>query len=280
MQQDRLAHARCQRESLPSPPVSPYTVGVGTFHRAVVLHPGLVFAQAIWTDMNLDQLRHLFELGGPTMYAIAGLGFTGIAIFVERVLAVRTLLTHVRLLDRRIRDAVVAGNLPAVLSLCSKAPAGLSPVLMRGVEAAIRNAPRDDILAEMSRDGRRLLLRLKRGLGMLATLGSMAPFTGMFGTVLGIMQALKNIGQSGSGGLDVVAGGVSEALVSTAGGLAVALVIVLLHQFLKAQLQNAVLEVQVLVEDAADDLARLPPQALVTAMGNQGRAAGENHGAV
>ena len=179
--------------------------------------------------MNLDQMRHLFELGGPTMYAIAGLGFVGTAIFVERVLAVRSLLTQVRSLDRRIRDAVVAGNLPAVVSLCSKAPAGLAPVLMRGVEAAIRQAPRDDILAEMSRDGRRLLLRLKRGLGMLATLGSMAPFTGLFGTVLGIMQALRNIGQSGAGGLDVVAGGVSEALVSTAGGLAVALVIVLLE---------------------------------------------------
>ena len=279
MQQDRLARQRCQRESLPSPPVSLYTSAVGTFHRVVVLHPGIVFAQAQWTDMNLEQMRHLFELGGPTMYAIAGLGFTGIAIFVERVLAVRTLLTHVRVLDRRIRDAVVAGNLPAVVSLCSKAPAGLSPVLMRGVEAANRQAPRDDILAEMSRDGRRLLLRLKRGLGMLATLGSMAPFTGLFGTVLGIMQALKNIGQSGSGGLDVVAGGVSEALVSTAGGLAVALVIVLLHQFLKAQLQNAVLEVQVLVEDAADDLARLPPQALVSALGAHGRAAGDDHGA-
>ena len=120
---------------------------------------------------------------------------------------------------------------------------------------------------------------------MLATLGSMAPFTGLFGTVLGIMQALKNIGQSGSGGLDVVAGGVSEALVSTAGGLAVALVIVLLHQFLKSQLANAVLEVQVLVEDAADDFARLPPQALVSALGNHTRAsggpagAGDNHGA-
>lgn len=218
--------------------------------------------------MNFEHLRHLFELGGPTMFAIASLGFVGIAIFVERVLTVRSLLVHVRALDQRIRDAVVAGNLAAVVSLCSKAPSGLSPVLMRGVEAAIRGVPRDDILAEMSRDGRRLLLRLKRGLGMLATLGSMAPFTGLFGTVLGIMQALKSIGQSGSGGLDVVAGGVSEALVSTAGGLAVALVIVLLHQFLKAQLQNAVLEVQVLVEDAADDFARLPPQALVSALGN------------
>lgn len=201
------------------------------------------------------------------MYAIAGLGFCGIAIFVERWLSVRALLVQVQLLDTRIRDAVVAGNLPAVVSLCSKAPSGLAPVLMRGVEAAIRQAPRDDILAEMSRDGRRLLMRLKRGLGMLATLGSMAPFTGLFGTVLGIMQALKNIGKSGSGGLDVVAGGVSEALVSTAAGLAVALAIVLLHQFLRAQLHHAVLEVQVLVEDAADDLARLPASALAGAFG-------------
>ena len=226
----------------------------------------------------MDQLRQLFELGGPTMYAIAALGFVGMAIFVERALAIRSLLAHVRLLDTRIRDAVVAGNVPALMALCAKAPAGLAPVLMRGVEAAIRQAPRDDILAEMTRDGRRLLLKLRRGLGMLATLGSMAPFTGLFGTVLGIMQALKSIGKSGSGGLDVVAGGVSEALVTTAAGLAVALAIVLLHQFLKALLQNAVLEVQVLVEDAADEIARLPAQALAGAAGRPSPA-GDAHGA-
>lgn len=210
----------------------------------------------------MTDLQHLFELGGPAMWAITSLAVLGVTIFIERMVVVLTTVGQLQALDRRMRDAVLAGNLPELVSTCAKAPGGIAPVLMRGLEAAMRKEGRDDILSEMSRDGRRLSLKLRRGLGMLATLGSMSPFMGLFGTVLGIMSALKNIGASGSGGLDVVAGGVSEALVTTAAGILVAIVMVLLHQFLRAQLTKGVLEVQVLVEDAADHFARLPPGSL------------------
>ena len=64
---------------------------------------------------------------------------------------------------------------------------------------------------------------LKRGLGSLATIGSTAPFVGLFGTVVGIINAFKEIGSSKATGLSAVAGGISEALVATAFGLAVAI---------------------------------------------------------
>ncbi len=206
----------------------------------------------------MTELKHLFDLGGPAMWAISALAVVGVTIFVERMFVVFSTVGQLQALDRRMRDAVLAGNLPELVSTCAKAPGGVAPVLMRGLEAAMRKAGRDDILSEMTRDGRRLSLKLRRGLGMLATLGSMSPFMGLFGTVLGIMQALKNIGAAGAGGLDVVAGGVSEALVTTAAGILVAIVMVLLHQVLRAQLSRAVLEVQVLVEDAADYFSRMP----------------------
>lgn len=207
----------------------------------------------------MNEIKHLFELGGPTMYAIAILAVAGATIFVERMLVVVSLVGQLQALDRRIRDAARTGHLPEMVSICANAPAGVSAVLMRGIEATIRRASRDEILAEMSRDGRRFSLKLRRGLGLLATLGSMSPFLGLFGTVLGIMQALEDIGASGATGMDVVAGGVSEALVDTAAGIIVAVVMVLLHQILRAQVSRAVLEVQVLVEDAADQFSRLPP---------------------
>jgi biopolymer transport protein ExbB/TolQ len=223
----------------------------------------------------------LFELGGPAMWAISALAVVGAAIFAERMLAVASLTRQLQALDGRLRDAVMAGKIPELMSLCAKAPAGTAAVLMRGLEAAVRQRPRDDIFGEMSREGRRLSMRLRRGLGMLATLGSMAPFVGLFGTVLGIMQALKNISAAGTTGLEVVSAGVSEALVTTAAGIMVAIVMVLLHQWLRASLNSAVLEVQVLVEDAADLLARVPaplwPQGGVPV--NQAPAAGGGDGA-
>ena len=64
--------------------------------------------------------------------------------------------------------------------------------------------------------------KLKRGLSVLATIGSTAPFVGLFGTVVGILNAFKGIEQNKATGLSAVAGGIAEALVTTAFGLLVA----------------------------------------------------------
>jgi biopolymer transport protein ExbB/TolQ len=67
------------------------------------------------------------------------------------------------------------------------------------------------------------LIQLKRGLGFLATIGSTAPFIGLFGTVVGIINAFRGIAATGSGGMAAVSGGIAEALVATALGIFVAI---------------------------------------------------------
>ena len=67
------------------------------------------------------------------------------------------------------------------------------------------------------------LIQLKRGLGFLATTSSASPFIGLFGTVVGIINAFRSIAATGSGGMSVVSGGIAEALVSTALGIFVAI---------------------------------------------------------
>ena len=73
--------------------------------------------------------------------------------------------------------------------------------------------------------------RLEGGLMILASIGSTAPFVGLFGTVWGIMHALQGIGASGSAGLDVVAGPIGEALIATAIGIATAIPAVLAYNY-------------------------------------------------
>jgi biopolymer transport protein ExbB len=72
---------------------------------------------------------------------------------------------------------------------------------------------------------------LESGLSVLATIGSTAPFVGLFGTVWGIMHALQDISKSGSASLDVVAGPIGEALIATAIGIAVAVPAVIAYNF-------------------------------------------------
>jgi biopolymer transport protein ExbB len=210
----------------------------------------------------MTEVLRLFERGGPTMYAIAAVAALGFLLFVERWLVVRGLVPTARRLGRRVRDAATAGDMASVLAHCTEASHDLAPVLGRGVELAMRGGDRDEIFAVMAREARRLTIRLRRGLGLLASLGTMAPFLGLLGTVLGIMRALRDLGSQGQAGYEVVAVGVAEALITTAAGIVVAVVIVLLHQGLKARLGHVILEVQLLVEEVADHLsrARTPPR--------------------
>ena len=86
--------------------------------------------------------------------------------------------------------------------------------------------------------------RMEKGLAILASIGSTAPFIGLFGTVWGIMHALKSISASGSAGLDVVAGPIGEALIATAIGIATAVPAVLAYNYFlrRVKVSNAQME--------------------------------------
>jgi biopolymer transport protein ExbB len=88
------------------------------------------------------------------------------------------------------------------------------------------------------------LQRIEGGLTYLASIGSTAPFVGLFGTVLGIMHAMQDISKSGSASLDVVAGPIGDALIATAIGIAVAVPAVLAYNLLlrRIKLQRLAME--------------------------------------
>ena len=79
---------------------------------------------------------------------------------------------------------------------------------------------------------------LKKGLGVLATVGSTAVFVGLLATTLGVINAFQGIAQTGSGGLGAVSGGISEALVGTAVGLFVAIPAVWFYNYLTGRIEN------------------------------------------
>ncbi|WP_045223852.1 MotA/TolQ/ExbB proton channel family protein [Methyloterricola oryzae] len=94
---------------------------------------------------------------------------------------------------------------------------------------------------------------LEQGLSMLASIGSTSPFVGLFGTVWGIMHALKDISQAKSASLDVVAGPIGEALIATAIGIAAAIPAVLAYNFFLRRIKLCESE----LEDFATDFLNL-----------------------
>lgn len=88
----------------------------------------------------------------------------------------------------------------------------------------------------------------ERGLSELATIGSISPFVGLFGTVWGIMNALTHIGETGQASIDVVAGPVGEALIATAVGIAVAVPAVLFYNLLLRKQKLRVTQMEAFVD--------------------------------
>jgi biopolymer transport protein ExbB len=93
----------------------------------------------------------------------------------------------------------------------------------------------------------------RKGLGLLATVGSTAPFVGLFGTIIGIVNAFQRMAVTGQGGLGVVSAGIAEALVTTAFGIFVAIPAVWLFNYLTQQISALTTE----MECAAEELAVL-----------------------
>ena len=105
----------------------------------------------------------------------------------------------------------------------------------------------ESVARALERQAAREVDNLKRGLNLLATVGSTAPFVGLLGTVVGIMHAFRQMAHTGQGGFTVVAAGISEALVTTAGGIAVAVEAVIIYNFLNTHVQKLALEFKLLV---------------------------------
>jgi biopolymer transport protein ExbB len=100
----------------------------------------------------------------------------------------------------------------------------------------------------------------RRGLGLLATVGSTAPFVGLFGTVVGIVNAFQKMAVSGQGGLGVVSAGIAEALVTTALGIGVAIPTVWLFNFLTQRITRLLNEMECVAEELAVVALSNPPR--------------------
>lgn len=101
----------------------------------------------------------------------------------------------------------------------------------------------------MRQEIQRILRRHERGLAELASIGSTAPFIGLFGTVWGIMSAMETISATGQASIDVVAGPIGEALIATAIGIAAALPAVLFYNYFLRKMKIWVTELDGFTED-------------------------------
>ena len=198
--------------------------------------------------MSFDLYTIFSEMGVFAMLIVAALALmavSSLAVFVERVWAFR------RTRKKSLRFSAVAakyldaGNFAALVTAAKeKSERGnpLAELLGAGARTYTtarkkpgKVPPIELTRRDMARKADAISARLRRGLGVVASVGSTAPFVGLLGTVVGIIDAFKGIAASGSGGIGSVSSGIAEALVVTAIGLVVAIPAVLLFNYLSGK---------------------------------------------
>jgi biopolymer transport protein ExbB len=189
-----------------------------------------------------------------------------IGVAVERALALWRFGDRARALADAATRAVLRGDVEDARAQCERSDSPVADVFLAGLVAATRRpASPEKVAAAVERQRQQLQLRLRAHLWLLATVGATAPFVGLFGTVVGIMAAFRNMAATGAGGFAVVAAGISEALITTAAGIAVAVEAVVLYNYFNTHVQRLGLQFRLLAEEYLEVLRDAPLAQAATA---------------
>ena len=170
-----------------------------------------------------------------------------IGVMIDRLIAFNAAYKQSRLFAPAVAGALREGKLDEAIKIADRyKKSHLAKVVVAGLQEFRAHQMSTEISGETIEASKRALERaeaivhaeLKRGVSSLATSGSTAPFVGLFGTVIGIINAFRGISTEKSTGLGAVAGGIAEALVATAVGLFVAIPAVWMFNYFTNKVQS------------------------------------------
>ncbi len=178
----------------------------------------------------------LIHQGGPDMIVLILLSVIAVAIVIERLVFFSQQHGDSKALLKSLGDKIASDDIPGAIKVCETNKGMLPRILEFGLLRGTKN--RADITDALSIALMENLNTLERNLGIIGTIAVIAPFVGLFGTVLGIIHAFQDIALKGNSTPAVVAAGVGEALVTTAAGLLVAVISVIFFNYFKTRIKG------------------------------------------
>jgi biopolymer transport protein ExbB len=209
----------------------------------------------IWTSMGL--------VGKIIAFALLLMAVASIAVVVERWIALARSRSQTRRFVADAKPCIEAWNIERLIDVASAFPgSALARVVLAAAQRYQRAcqeegggvSPVELSRREVARAREAVSADLRRGLSVLASVGSVAPFVGLLGTVVGIITAFQSIAVTGSGGLGAVSAGIAEALVETALGLTVAIPSVLAFNALSTRIARVELTVERSMGELVDEM--------------------------
>jgi biopolymer transport protein ExbB len=181
--------------------------------------------------------------GGWILWIIMFLAVIVVAIVIERFLYFRRIAVDEEKLFARVKASVAKNHFDEALSICDQNMSPFAAMLRVGIENRARP---EHIQMEMLKDAAsQEVPRLERGISALGTISNIAPLLGLLGTVTGTMKAFGVLGQFGAvSDPSVLASGVSEALITTVGGIVAAVPSVVFYNYLTGRVGNILIRLE------------------------------------
>jgi biopolymer transport protein ExbB/TolQ len=202
-------------------------------------------------------LKYILD-GGMMMWVLLALSILGLAIIIERWRVFKIAGNDTSVMRRLIRQLLDDGKVDDAVRVCEETKGPIAAVLLVGLSRYRRllrmNKREEEIEESVSKSmadyAPRVISELERRVGLLLMVGSVSPLVGMTGTVLGMIRAFDAMSKAESLGGGVVAGGISEALITTAAGLLIAVPAVVFYYIYSNKLERHTLT----IEESATEL--------------------------
>ncbi len=187
-------------------------------------------------------MLELFNKGGFLMYPIFFCSLLAIAIFFERMFYLKSIKTSTRKFGNRIGDLIRKGNINFAITACRK---NFSPISQIILAALLKSGgSREEIKETIEDTANQEIVVLERNLPILATVGNIAPLLGLLGTVFGMIKGFQVISTMGVGNPEALAEAISEALLTTAFGLSVAIPTIVAYNYLVHRVDRQIREME------------------------------------
>ncbi|MBV1789201.1 MotA/TolQ/ExbB proton channel family protein [Marinobacterium sp. D7] len=187
----------------------------------------------------------MFELiraGGWLMVPIIGCSILALAIVTERFITLRDSRVVPKGLLAQVWELVRSGEMTPERMRSIKHESPLGAIVVAGLNSSAHGR---EVMKESIQEAATLVVHeLERFLNSLGTIAAIAPLLGLLGTVIGMIKVFTEIMMQGTGNANVLAGGISEALITTAAGLSVAIPTLVLHRYFQRKVDTLVLTME------------------------------------
>jgi biopolymer transport protein ExbB len=203
-----------------------------------------------WAQSGLVEF---FNKGGRFMWGLLVLSIVGVAVIIERAITLAKARADVRSLMEKVVSSLKKGRLDEALDVCANTRGPIPQIL----HAGLRQAKKGTVAVEKAIETAGIIEMsfLERGLIILATVANVAPLLGFLGTVSGMISAFEAIAQAEQVSAKLVASGISEALITTMSGLAIAIPVQIAHNLFVQRIDRFVVEMEDSAAELVDTLA-------------------------